>query len=263
MITIQKYVRAQSLEEAWELNQARRNRIVGGMLWLKMSQLNVATAIDLCDLGLDAIEETDEGFSIGAMVSLRALEQHEGLARYTGGLVRHAVEHIVGVQLRNMATVGGSLWGRFGFSEVLTAFLAMDAQVELHKGGVIPLEKFAAMKPDRDVLVRLIIRKTPGRFAWQAVRNQRTDFPVLCCAASQVGGEYRVVIGARPGRGLLLRDESGLLEAGISPESAARFAADVAARTPVGSNHRASAAYRTHLIRVLVQRAITELGGNA
>ena len=31
MITIQKYVRAQSLEEAWQLNQNKRNRILGGM----------------------------------------------------------------------------------------------------------------------------------------------------------------------------------------------------------------------------------------
>ena len=35
MISIQKYVRAQSLEEAWQLNQSRRNRILGGMLWLR------------------------------------------------------------------------------------------------------------------------------------------------------------------------------------------------------------------------------------
>ena len=57
MITIQKYVRAQSLEEAYALNQSRRNRIIGGMLWLKMSSITVPTAIDLSDLGLDTIEE--------------------------------------------------------------------------------------------------------------------------------------------------------------------------------------------------------------
>ena len=33
MITIQKYVRAQSLEEAWTLNQNKANRVLGGMLW--------------------------------------------------------------------------------------------------------------------------------------------------------------------------------------------------------------------------------------
>ena len=36
MITIQNYVRARSLEEAWRLNQNKRSRIMGGMLWLRL-----------------------------------------------------------------------------------------------------------------------------------------------------------------------------------------------------------------------------------
>ena len=198
MITIQNYVRAQSLEEAWELNQKKRNRIVGGMLWMKMGRGSVQTAIDLCELGLDTIEESEEQFSIGAMVSLRQLEQHEGLNAYTCGAAAKAVQDIVGVQFRNLATVGGSIWGRFGFSDVLTVFLAMDSYVELYKGGIVPLETFLGMKKDRDILVRLIVKKTPARFAYQAMRIQRTDFPVLTCAVSDVGGEVRAVIGARP-----------------------------------------------------------------
>ena len=61
-------------------------------------------------------------FRIGAIASLRALELHEGLAAYTNGAMRESVRHIVGVQLRNLATVGGSLYSRFGFSDVLTMF---------------------------------------------------------------------------------------------------------------------------------------------
>ena len=79
MITIQKYVRAYSLEEAWQLNQSKRNRIVGGMLWLRLGRGGVGTAIDLSGLGLDKIEETETEFSIGAMATLRQLEQHQGL----------------------------------------------------------------------------------------------------------------------------------------------------------------------------------------
>ena len=74
-------------------------------------------------------------FRIGAMASLRALELHEGLAAYTNGAMRESVRHIVGVQLRNLATVGGSLYSRFGFSDVLSAVMAMDCSVELYKGG--------------------------------------------------------------------------------------------------------------------------------
>ena len=121
MMTIREYKRAESLEEAWQLNQKRPNRVLGGMIWLKMENINVGTAIDLSGLGLDTIEETDEGFSIGAMVTLRQIELHPGLAAYTDGAVRESVRHIVGVQLRNLATVGGSLYSRFGFSMYSTS----------------------------------------------------------------------------------------------------------------------------------------------
>ena len=261
MITIQKYIRAQSLEEAYQLNQSKRSRIVGGMMWMRLGRGSVGTAIDLCDLGLNTIEETDEQFSIGAMVSLRQLELHAGLNAYTCGAVKNAVKDIVGVQFRNMATLGGSIWGRFGFSDVLTVFLAMDCYVELYKGGILPLEEFAARKKDNDILVRLIVKKTPGKFVYTAMRNQRTDFPVLSCALSQVNGTYRAVIGARPAKAMVIRDEQGLLDGGITEDSARSFAAFVAGAAPTDSNIRASAAYRTHLIRVLTERAALELGG--
>ena len=250
MITIQKYVRAQSLEEAWQLNQNKRNRILGGMLWLRLGKGSVGTAIDLCDLGLDAIEETGEEFSIGAMATLRDLEKHEGLNAYTGNAVANAVKDIVGVQFRNMATLGGSIWGRFGFSDVLTVFLALDSYVELYKGGIIPLEQFAKMKKDNDILVRLIVKKTPCKVVYTAMRNQRTDFPVLTCAVAHMNGEYRAAIGARPGRAMLVRNEN-----------AENFGAFVAANVPTGGNMRGSAPYRTHLAKVLTERALQELGG--
>ena len=250
MISIQKYVRAQSLEEAWQLNQNKLNRILGGMLWLRLGSGNVNTAIDLCDLGLNTIEETDEAFSIGAMVTLRDLEVHEGLNSCFANAIANAVKDIVGVQFRNMATVGGSIWGRFGFSDVLTVFLALDSYVELYKGGIIPLEQFAGMKADNDILVRLIVKKAPCKVVYSSVRNQRTDFPVLACAVSRMNGEYRASIGARPSRAMLIRNEN-----------ADGFAAYVADNAPTESNLRGSAEYRTHLIRVLVERSMQELGG--
>ena len=250
MITIQKYVRAQSLEEAWQLNQNKRNRILGGMLWLRLGRGSVNTAIDLCDLGLNTIEETADRFSIGAMATLRDIEMHEGLNAYANGAVADAVKDIVGVQFRNMATVGGSIWGRFGFSDVLTVFLAMDSYVELYKGGIVPLEQFAKMKKDNDILVRLIVKKTPCKVVYSSMRNQRTDFPVLACAVAKMNGQYRASIGARPARAML-----------ICSEREEDFAALVAETAPTEGNMRGSAAYRTHLIKVLVERSMTSLRG--
>lgn len=260
MLTIREYKQAATLEEAWQLNQKRPNRVLGGMLWMRLSKSNVQTAIDLSALGLDTIEETETEFRIGAMVSLRQLELHEGFTAYSEGANKEALRHIVGVQFRNLATVGGSIWGRFGFSDVLTVFLAMDTEVELFQGGRIPLKDFAEKKQDRDILVRLIVKKTAGRFAYAAVRNQSTDFPVIACAASCVGGEYRLAVGARPHRAVLLCDEEKFLSGSVKEESVKAFANWAKEQIPTGNNHRAGAAYRTRLIGVLSQRLFCKIG---
>lgn len=259
MFTCKEYRRVQSLEEAWTLNQKRSNLLLGGMLWTKMGQRNVQTAIDLSTLGLDQIEEDAEEFRIGCMVTLRQLETDEALNTYTDGAVRESVRHIVGVQFRNSATVGGSVFGRFGFSDVLTMLLALDSYVELYKGGIVPMAQFAASPRDRDILVRVIIRKTPGRFAYQSMRNTKTDFPTLACAAALIDGKVCVSIGARPQRAMLLTDETGILKDGITQESAAAFGMYAADHIPVGTNLRGSAEYRRELVKVLTRRACLEL----
>ena len=105
------------------------------------------------------------------MTPLRDLELHQGLHTYTKGAIRESLRHIVGVQFRNCATVGGSIWGRFGFSDVLTMLLALDTEVELFKGGRVCLSDFVKMPKDRDILVRIIIKKTPLKVAYLSHRN--------------------------------------------------------------------------------------------
>ena len=259
MMTIREYKRVESLEEAWELNQKKANRVIGGMIWLKMSRGNVGTAIDISGLGLDQIEETEDAFEIGAMVTLRQLEEHPGLAAYTDGAMRESVRHIVGVQLRNLATVGGSIYGRFGFSDVLTMFLAMDTEVELYKAGRMPLVEFAKQIGGRDILVKLIVHKDKAVYHYQSVRNTQTDFPVLTCCVSKLDGKYRAVIGARPKRAKLVSDENGIMANGVTKEVAAAFASYVAEQVPTDSNLRGSSTYRTHLIHVLTERCVAQL----
>lgn len=254
MITIREYVRPASLEEAWTLNQKRTSRVIGGMLWLKMQNTAVGTGIDLTGLGLDKIEETPEGFTAGAMVSLRALETHARLNEYTNGAMREALRHIVGVQFRATATLGGSVYGRFGFSDVLTVLLALNASVELYKGGIVPLAQFAKMPFDRDILVRIHIPKESAAFFYESVRPTKTDFPSLTCAAARLAdGTYRFAVGARPGRAVVLTMPG---ERNDLPET-------VSEQIETGSNLRGSAAYRKHLIRVLVRRAVDALEGGA
>lgn len=268
MLKIREYVKVKDLEEAYQMNQKKSACVLGGMVWLKMGNRNVGTAIDLSGLSLDTIEEREDEFRIGAMTSLRALETHKGLDAYTGGAVKESLRHIVGVQFRNCATVGGSIFGRFGFSDVLTMFLVMDSYVELYKGGVVPMEEFAKSKRDRDILVRIIVKKKPGSMAYLSQRNSSTDFPVLACAAALYeDGSSRIAVGACPSRAKLIEDPEGLLKGFLSMDvqeqekAALDFAAHAQEHVVTGSNMRASKEYRSHLVKVLVKRALLMAGG--
>ena len=261
MLNIREYVKVQSLEEAYELNQKRTNKVIGGMLWMKMGSRNIQKAIDLSGLGLDKIEETEEEFRIGCMTTLRDLELHPGLEAYTGGAMKESLRHIVGVQFRNLATVGGSIFGRFGFSDVLTLFLGLDTDVELYKGGIVPLSEFAWSKRDNDILVGLIVKKRPVQIVYQSLRLSRTDFPVLASAVVCLDGKWRAVIGAGPQRALLIEDEENFLGGGLTEENIRKFAAYVKEKTPTGSNMRAGADYRSHLVEVQVRRALERMRG--
>ena len=246
---------AESLEQAYELNQKKRNCIIGGMLWLKMGNRMVPTAIDLSNLGLNTIEENEEEFSIGCMTTLRQLEQHEGLNSYTNGAVSESVRSIVGVQFRNLATVGGSIFGRFGFSDVLTCFLALDTWVELYKGGRIPLTEFAKQKPDRDILVRLIVKKHGDKSVYLSHRNSKTDFPVLTCGISLRDGQIYAAVGARPSRAVCLC----VSEADWKKKGSEALAGELAAQFPTAGNMRAGKEFRSHLAEVLIGRGLKQI----
>lgn len=260
MLTIRQYVRAESLEEAYTLCQKRNNVVLGGMAWMKMWSRNVGTAIDLGGLGLDTIEETETDYRIGAQVTLRTLERHEGLRALSHGAVAESLKGIVGVQFRNTATVGGSVWARFGFSDVTTILMALEAKVELYKAGVMTIEAFAAKdRGERDILVRIIVPKGERSVCYLSQRNTRTDIPVLTCAVVRREGEAFAVVGARPRNPEVYRDTQGLLGGGITEESARAFGGDVARRAVFGSNSRAGADYRRKVAAVLVRRAALAL----
>ena len=274
MFYYNQYVRAQSLDEAYELYQKKTNFVLGGMLWLKMKNKTLGTAIDLCDLGLDQIDEDENEFRIGAYATLRQIETHEALNAYTHGAIAESVRHIVGVQFRNVATVGGSIWGRFGFSDVMTIFRALGAKVQLHKAGIMDLDEFAALpRTTRDVLVSVIVPKNAKGTVYLSQRNQSTDFPVLTCAVANRSGRYVAVIGASPYMAEPVWDEDGILD-GITGaksdgnkaltensennEKIEKFAGYVADHIRFGSNIRAGAEYREMICKVLTRRAVTQ-----
>lgn len=231
-------------------------------MWMRLSNAKVKTVIDLSGLGLDRIEETDNVIKIGAMCTLRQLEQCEALKEMYGDGIKEVFRHIVGVQFRNQATVGGSIYGRFGFSDVLTAFLAMDTFVELYDRGIVRLADFVNQKPDKDILLSIIVRKGERKFRYESIRQTKTDFPVIACSivTGIVHGRetWYFSVGARPMKAALV-EKHWEIPKNASREMIDGYAKEVASEFTYGTNMRGSAEYRQHLTEVLIRREMSSI----
>lgn len=259
MFTIEDIYRPTDVEEAYRLLTERKDSVLlGGCAFLRLGSRKIVTAVDLSGLGLDYIEERDGVVELGAMATFRMVETHPALISNFGGILPNAVGNVLGVQFRNTVTVGATVFSRYGFSDLITALLVLDTEVELHRGRRMPLAAFLDSPPSRDILTRLYLKKDGRQAAYQSLRGSAADFPLVNAAVSRTGGRWTVVVGARPQRAQIALSASAALNRGADPEAAAALAAGELA---FGGNVKASAEYRRAMAAVLVKRAIREVLG--
>ena len=257
MLRFDQYVRPKTAQEAYDLlHENRLAPVIGGMMWLRLSDRTIPVGIDLSGCGLDKIEETEDAFVIGAMVTLGQLENHEAFRRCTRGVFTEGVHDIIGTQFRNLATVGGSAYARMGFSDIVTALLPLDTWVEFTGAGTMRFADFVNGGAARDVLERIVVKKHDYRASFQCLRNSATDFSTLNTCAALWNDQWHLAVGARPKKAKFLEGEVLGLPRDFTAEeldAACQRARDL----NYGTDRRASAAYRAELAEVLSRRAIT------
>ncbi|MCR6514617.1 MULTISPECIES: FAD binding domain-containing protein [Clostridium] len=262
MFTIKEYVRPESLDEAYKiLMKNKKNAIIGGMLWMRLGKRTINVGIDLSHLGLDKIIEREDEFEIGSMVTLRELETDESLNLAFQNIFKEASRHIVGVQFRNLATVGGSIYSRFGFSDVLTAFLVLDCYVVLHNGGKVSILDFNNGDYERDIIEKIIIKKNNSKNIYLNQRLSETDLPIIAMAVSKENDKYKIAVGARPSKAELAKKASDLLIGNPTDEEIDRASEEIIKELDFGSNMRASKEYREYLSKVFLKRALDIING--
>jgi len=254
---LKDYIAVQSVEEGFQLLAKDKNNVIlGGLLWMKMGKKQYHTGIDLKDLGLDKIKETKDNIEIGSMVTLRQMENDSLLHQWFGSIFSKAFEHIVGIQFRNIATLGGSVYSRFGFSDVITALLALNAQVHLHHTGIVSLEEFLSMPNKQDIIVKILIQKQPFKTNYQSQRMSATDFSILSIATSLCNDNWKISVGARPGRACLAKTTAGMLSVNPGSDQIKAACNALVDEISFGTDQRGSKAYRQALAKVLLKRGI-------
>jgi len=261
MFTFSKYHLATSVNEAYEiLTKNRNNGILGGTAYLRMGNRNLATAIDLSALDLDYIREEDGTIELGAMTTFRSVETSEILKENFGGVVARSVMDIVGVQLRNVVTVGATVFSKYGFSDFIPALLALDTDVVLAGGGVMSLEKFLESDTTRDILVAIRIKKNGRTGNYQTVRKTKSDYALLNIVTSNVDGDVKIAAGARPGRATLaVKAMEYIRENGLTAETIEQAGKIASEELVFSDNMRASAKYREAICKVMVKRSLREV----
>jgi len=261
MLQIENYIEVANLDDAYHLLSVEPGAVVlGGCGYLKLAGRKIGHAIDLSALQLDQIEETAAGIEIGAMTSLRSVETAPVLTEFADGLLPESVKNIVGVQMRSCVTMGGSVAGRYPFSDPITALLALDADLLFHHHGTVSLRQYLTGKGIRDILVKIILPKECTGGSFQSIRKSSTDYAVVNVAVTKMESGFHLAVGSRPGRAVRVEEVEKFLDAeGLSGKSAVR-AGEIAAQViKFGDNPRGSSEYRKAVCPVLVKRALLSI----
>lgn len=261
MPMIEAYVMPKSIEEAYTMLQESKDAaILGGGGFLRLSSRTIPLAIDLAEAGLDYIRESGESIEIGAMATLGMLERSEVLHTNLDDIIPRTAAHITGVQMRNIITVGGTVNGRYGFSELLTCFSILDCKVKLFKSGEILLTDYLTSKSNKtDIVEKIIIHKENIKASYQPFRATHGSLPILSVAACHMDDTYRIAVGARPGPAKMADKAMALLSTGFKDiEKAAEMAST---ELDFSGDRKASDEYRRELCKVLVKRALSEVAG--
>lgn len=252
------FVRPSSLEEAYRiLQESPKNKIVAGGLWLKKGNADVDTLIDLSNLCLDKIEEKKDYIEVGAMVTQREFEKSNILARAGVNALKDAVKQIMGPAFRNVATIGGSVYGKYGFSDIVTAFLGFKVELVFYPEQIISLDEYVSTPGfGKGILTHVRIYKSSKKVYFKKVAITALDYPILNVCVTK-DNEYRIAVGSRPLVGKLAQNAMKYVnDGGKDFSKAAKLALE---ELKVGDSIATKSAYREQLFLTYVARGLEEV----
>ncbi|HXZ66916.1 MAG TPA: xanthine dehydrogenase family protein subunit M [Streptosporangiaceae bacterium] len=263
------YRRAWSVEEAVELvahDGEDAKFLAGGHSLLPLMKLRLAVPQTLVDIGrlteLSYITDEGDHIAVGAATTHGELAASSLLAEQLP-LLAHVAGQIGDPQVRHCGTIGGSLAHADPAADLPAVVLALDATVVARgpagRREIAATDFFrglfeTALEP-AELLTEIRIAK-PGAPGWafQKFTKRAIDWAIVGVAVQ--GGRVALVnMGQTPVRAVAV--EAALAD-GASAQQAAAHGAE---GTSPPEDLTAGRAYREHLARVLVRRALVDAQG--
>lgn len=267
-----RYLRADSAEAALSAlaeygDEAKL--LAGGHSLLPLMKLRLARPEVLVDIGrldeLRYVRVDGDKVRIGALTTIRQLERDPDVAAHVPLLA--AAAHAVGdPQVRARATIGGSLSHGDGASDLPAVAVALGATLVItgpRGQREVAVDDFfqgfleTAVAPD-ELLTEVVVPSCPGAaWSFQKFNRRAQDWAIVGVALVHGNGAGPTGVGlvnmaSTPWRAGAAEE---VLRSGGSPAEVGAVAAE---GTDPAADIHASAAYRQHLARVLVERAASE-----
>jgi CO/xanthine dehydrogenase FAD-binding subunit len=245
------YYRPNDVAETLKLLENQNNRaiLVGGGSTIDRYIDEPVVIVDLQNAGLGEIIQKGAFFEIGATATLQTLLDQSQISDELRSVIRREATH----NLRQVATVAGTLIASTGRSPFAAALLALDATVVMLPGN--ETISLGNLLPKRDQISgsKLITKITIPlnvRMAYEEVNRTPADLPIVSASvAIWSSGRTRVILGGFGESPLLSSDgpERG------GEESAAKDAFSQA------GDEWATAEYRMEIAPILVKRCLTKI----
>jgi aerobic carbon-monoxide dehydrogenase medium subunit len=264
------YVRAGSAEEAVSLISQHGDEakfLAGGHSLLPLMKLRLAAPAMLIDLGrikdLSYIRDAGDHIAVGALTRHHDV-QHSTLLATANPLLAHAAGHVGDPQVRHRGTIGGSLAHADAASDLPAVAVAMNAQLVVQGPSgkrTIPAREFykgfleSALAADEMLVEIHFPNLTGAKWSFQKFNRRAQDWAIVGVAAYKHNGTAGVGLVNMGSVPIYAAATSAAAAGGASAADAADLAVQEAEPQ---ADLNASVAYRTHLAKVLVRRALEE-----
>lgn len=255
--------------------------IAGGQSLLPLMRFRLAMpdhVIALRNIGGDlaSIRRTEEGISIGAMVTYAEVQRSPYVQELVPALLK-AIPMIAHVAVRTRGTPCGNLCNADPASELPAVALALNARMHLQRSSgqrVVAARDFfqgpyMTARANDEVLVSVEFPHRPldERFAIKEVVRLAGGFPMAGIALALRSGATPGTVasasvacfGVNAVQTLLPAVEAALMEHGCSPEAVRHAATLIDEAIEPTSDAFASAEYRRSVVKTLFERCVQEV----
>ena len=283
MLRIRQALIATTPEEAYQLlttTEGRGMYIAGGTTIVPTAAKGLDFLVDINRLGLDTIDSTDGQTTIGATTKIQSILESGTLAEAPERILADASRRSATPQVRNLATIGGSIIVSGYPTDLAPALLALGASFSIlgKEEKAVPAFEFFSGASDvyelGDLITRVVIpapeRGLATGVSFQKLGRTAVDVAIVSVAAVaqfEDGGrvvQSRITCGGLGGSPMRLIDvEETIAGETPDPDLLAHCSEIASKAVSPKSDLMASSEYRSEVLSVFVRRALEDCARDA